>query len=67
MANSTGVRRSRRGDKIRRRLALMQLKEQLEKEMNSASKAKTESTRLKHDATCADIRAALKRMRKRRR
>jgi len=66
MAASTGVRRSRRGDRIRKRLMRMELREKLEKELKAASSAKTESTRLKHEASAADIRAALKRTRRRR-
>jgi len=66
MAASTGVRHSRKGDRLRKQLIKMELKEKLEKELKAAHSAKTETTRLKHEAVAADIRAALKRMRRRR-
>ena len=67
MAQSTAVRRSRKGDRIRKRMAKIELKEKLEKELKSAASAKTETTKLKHEAKAADIRAALKRMSSKRR
>ena len=65
MAASTGVRHSRKGDRIRKRLAKMELREKLEKVTKAANSAKTETTRLKHEAEAADIRAAMRRMSKR--
>ena len=67
MAHSTGVRHSRKGDRIRKRMMKIELKEKLEKELKAANSAKTETTRLKHEAVAADIRAAIRRMSKKKR
>jgi hypothetical protein len=65
MGHSGAVRHSRRGDRLRRKILIKELEEKKSKELASASKAKTEVTRLKHEAVAADISAALKRLRRR--